>query len=251
MPTRSSYAPDHPASSSTRALSIRAKVSTIREVLLELTDEVDALEHSHSHSHSHSQIQTPNSQRQDGSEIGLPAAASSTATYDWLGDLNLLHHYISTGGLSLSSEDRQHELWLTVIPHLAFGRVRFFHRPVRTHVLIQEQESLMHGMLALSALHLAHLHADKKHEYAAQSARHQEIAISRLQNVLFDVTEENCTEHFILAYMVMIFTFCSIGSPIEDTHRLDVQELGQSLFLGSGKPPPSPLDHHQPTSQAS
>ncbi|KAL1647341.1 hypothetical protein SLS58_002669 [Diplodia intermedia] len=123
----------------------------------------------------------------------------------------------------------------------------------------------MHGILALSALHLASLHPDRKREYTAQSARHQEVALSRLRTGLFDTTEENCFEHFILAYLVILFTFYSIGNPLVDDddnddndddddtssptttnnnnnrrlrHRrhvpLSLHELGQTLFLGQG-----------------
>lgn len=113
----------------------------------------------------------------------------------------------------------------------------------------------MHGLLALSALHLAYLHPDRKREYTAKSARHQEVALSRLRNGLYEITEQNCFEHFILAYLVILLTFSSIGNPLDDHdtddnddtaspdqphhhHRryapLDIQELGQSLFLGQG-----------------
>ncbi|KAL1623391.1 hypothetical protein SLS54_004380 [Diplodia seriata] len=114
----------------------------------------------------------------------------------------------------------------------------------------------MHGILALSALHLASLHPDRKREYTAQSARHQEVALSRLRTGLFDTTEENCFEHFILAYLVILFTFYSIGNPLVDDDDnndadtsspttnnnnnrrrhvpLSLHELGQSLFLGQG-----------------
>lgn len=92
----------------------------------------------------------------------------------------------------------------------------------------------MHGLLALSALHMAHIHPESKRQYTSQSARHQDIALSRLRNGLFDISEHNIHERFLLAYLVMIFTYYSIGNPLEADHRLTTQELGQSLFLGQG-----------------
>ncbi|GME49325.1 hypothetical protein GTA08_BOTSDO00362 [Neofusicoccum parvum] len=228
LPQRPSHGPSPQhlgplsATSSSQALSIRAKVSTIREALLELTDDVERLERSHS--------QTPSSQRQDAVDNGPPHAEGSMSTNEWLGDLSLLYHYLATDGLCLSHENRQGELWQNIVPELAFTR-----------------DSLMHGLLALSALHLAYMHPEKKRQYATQSARHQEIALSRLRNGLFDINEENCHEYFILTFMILVLTFCSISNPFDDMHRIDTHQLGQSLFLGQGKPLPRPPPPRPPS----
>lgn len=81
---------------------------------------------------------------------------------------------------------------------------------------------------------LAHIHPESKRDYTAQSARHQDIALSRLRNGLFNITQQNIHERFILAYIVMVMTFYSIGNPLDEDHHLTTQELGQSLFLGQG-----------------
>ena len=66
----------------------------------------------------------------------------------------------------------------------------------------------MRGLLAVSALHLAHFASPGKRErYAAQAAVQQDLALSAVRPAMSNVTKENCDALFIFSTIVLVLTF--------------------------------------------
>lgn len=61
---------------------------------------------------------------------------------------------------------------------------------------------LMHGILALSALHLADKDPESADEYLPLSIQHQNLAISAFRNALARITQDNCNAVFAQAAVV-------------------------------------------------
>lgn len=72
---------------------------------------------------------------------------------------------------------------------------------------------LMHGLLAISALHLADKDPDSTAEYLPLLIHHQNMAISSFRNALARITKENC--HAVLARAVVVSMSCKLFSCIE------------------------------------
>lgn len=108
---------------------------------------MEALERSHSN--------TPSSNHQHTAANVPEVSGDSISTQEWLRDMHLFHHYVSTDGLWLARERRQEDLWRTVIPDLAFTHVRPKYNAARPYLTQKVQDALMHGLLALSGLHVS------------------------------------------------------------------------------------------------
>ncbi len=64
---------------------------------------------------------------------------------------------------------------------------------------------LMHGLLALSALHLSQFDLKDQRHYRAAAVRHQSFAIPSLRALLNNTTEHNCDAVFAAATFVVIY----------------------------------------------
>jgi hypothetical protein len=78
-----------------------------------------------------------------------------------MNDLELLHHYTTSTYLTLTQDSPEHEhVWQIVVPQLAV-----------------KHPFLMHGILASSALHLAHVLPERQQEYTVLAANHESMAL--------------------------------------------------------------------------
>lgn len=120
-------------------------------------------------------------------------------------DLELLHNFTTSTCYTLSSKPDLKSLWQVVIPQLAFS-----------------QDFLMRGLLAISALHLAHFAPqEKRGRFAAQAAMQQDRALTAVRPAMSNVTKDNCDALFVFSTTVIVFTFAQPRVP------------GALLFVGS------------------
>jgi hypothetical protein len=111
-------------------------------------------------------------------------------------------------------------IWQTIIPQLA-----------------DENQYLMHGILACSALHLAYLNPSAQLSYRTLAFRHQDSAMPRFREALARFNDENC--HAILAFIHLLAVY-SFASEQENERLLIVDPNGPEivsywlLFLRSG-----------------
>ncbi|OCK87063.1 uncharacterized protein K441DRAFT_596210 [Cenococcum geophilum 1.58] len=104
----------------------------------------------------------------------------------------LLHHYITTTSITLATDQPAQIVWQRTIPQLAASH-RF----------------LVHGILAITLLHLARLRGDAegKETLIATAASQFNIALSLFRHVITNVTAENCEALFAFSALVCVFIF--------------------------------------------
>lgn len=91
----------------------------------------------------------------------------------------------------------------------------------------------MRGVLAISALHLAHFKSDQSDYYVSQALHHQEIGLRAATAIMPHMTEENCSALYI--FSVLTF-YISLAKPHGEGDMFLVGEHGSAdwLFLIKG-----------------
>ncbi|KAJ0420964.1 hypothetical protein BJY00DRAFT_119215 [Aspergillus carlsbadensis] len=113
-----------------------------------------------------------------------------------LSDLHLFHHFTTTTYRTFGGEsDATQRLWQSHIP--AWG-ISF--------------PSILHLILAFSALHLASLHPDRRDEYVAQADQHFTFGVRSVTSVLAldTLDSENCQLIYMSAVLIC-FTYFARG----------------------------------------
>ena len=122
---------------------------------------------------------------------GTPQTASIRDPEDWALDLELMHHYCtSTCNTMVTREDARH-VWRVIIPIEAYAN-----------------EYLMHGILAISALHRAYLVANpqKKERYLKSSAFHIAAGLKMFRELISSPIDPwNWQPVFCFASMVNVY----------------------------------------------
>ncbi|KAH8654649.1 hypothetical protein BGZ60DRAFT_157979 [Tricladium varicosporioides] len=119
----------------------------------------------------------------------LPSPGDSRSL--WIRDLELMHHYCTSTCTTMAIREDMRHVWRTVMP-----REGYLHPFV------------MHGILAISALHKAYLLPDKRHEYLIICAYHHNIGQETFRNLLIDVKDENWRPIFCFALMLVAYVRC-------------------------------------------
>ncbi|KAL5320072.1 hypothetical protein ACEPPN_013132 [Leptodophora sp. 'Broadleaf-Isolate-01'] len=117
-------------------------------------------------------------------------------------DLELLHHFSTSTGVSLSTNPIIQAMWGIRTPQIAFSN-----------------EFVMRGILAVSALHLARLRPERSKVYVPYSLQQYQAALQEAATILPEVTAENCTALQLSAVLTLIYTF---GSPQKPPYFVDV-----------------------------
>lgn len=95
----------------------------------------------------------------------------------------------------------------------------------------------MHGLLALSALHLAFLHPSQAHKYARLCDKHQAIALTKYRSILASEIDMNTADAlFAFASTLSLSTMARSCSPImtEHTQAIDLDAVVELFFLTRG-----------------
>lgn len=96
---------------------------------------------------------------------------------------------------------------------------------------------LMHGILALSALHLAsaaHTSHEKIREHRAAALRHHDQAIALFRPILNKITALNCHTIFAFSGLHVILSFALPGFPLDKSTKSPVEELLMIITLLKG-----------------
>lgn len=105
-----------------------------------------------------------------------------------------MSHFTSATSYTLSHREADQHMWRVVVPELATSH-----------------PFLMHGLLAVSAMHLSHLRPHDRTKHEMQSSYHQALATSQLRSVLTDITASNCTPAFGLCALLTLISMISIA----------------------------------------
>ena len=103
------------------------------------------------------------------------------------------------------------DTWQVAIPQLAYST-----------------EFLMHGILALSALHSAYLKPQRLSHYLALSGFHMSLGLRSFRRTLLSPSSENCHALFCFSGLVMVYIHASTTKAI---HGEEVSSQGlDSIF---------------------
>ena len=133
-----------------------------------------------------------------------------------LGHLELLYHFIAVTAPAVSAGDLGHEVWATLMPKIALSH-----------------EWLMHGLLAMSALHIVHLYPEEGGIYWSRAAMHQDQALQGQQNALANATRENGDALFAFSVVIVYLAFASSYAPSGD-EIVPLQGLIECLHMFRG-----------------
>ncbi|KAI4148826.1 MAG: hypothetical protein LQ341_001479 [Variospora aurantia] len=113
-----------------------------------------------------------------------------------MGDLELLHQFVTQTCYTTSNKADSHELWRITVPKEGINH-----------------DFLMRGILAVAALHLSHLYPDRAVEYQHIANSHQDRALGPFQAAMTDMTESNCHAFFALSSLIVVYNFASPRTP--------------------------------------
>jgi len=111
---------------------------------------------------------------------------------------------------TLQSDPVQQSVWQINVPKLAFSF-----------------DFVMHGILALSALHLAYLNPQKDF-YVSHAQIHHQISLQKGRKLLSHITQENCFGLYTFSILVAVYT---LASPQKLEDFLLVGETGIAPWL--------------------
>ncbi|KKA24020.1 C6 transcription factor [Rasamsonia emersonii CBS 393.64] len=109
-----------------------------------------------------------------------------------LHDLELMHHYSTVSYKTISEREAFSAPFQTVVPKIAL-----------THPF------LMHGLLALSALHLIHLNkgSERCKDYVELATSHQTLALALFRKELNNINPSNCQALFAFSSIATVLAF--------------------------------------------
>ena len=113
-----------------------------------------------------------------------------------LGHLELFHHFLLVTSLAVGGgENFSREMWHVIIPKIALSH-----------------DWLMHGLLAVSALHIAHLHPEHRQAYCKRAALHQDQALQGHQKAVTHINHECGNALFAFTMVVSYLAFASVNT---------------------------------------
>lgn len=128
-----------------------------------------------------------------------PFPSNLTRTADFQAqDLELMHHFSTAVAKTLSNCSEIQDAWAIALPKEAYSC-----------------DYLMHGLLAVSALHLELSSSEKRHDYAGLSTYHLHKSLARFRERLANISSENCVPLFGLSSLMVIHT-CAQSSMERD-----------------------------------
>ncbi|KAE8154480.1 hypothetical protein BDV25DRAFT_172109 [Aspergillus avenaceus] len=150
--------------------------------------------------------------------IGEPQAPLSAESELAMSDLELLHHFTVSTAYTFSLNPALQTLWRVQVPKIGFTA-----------------PYTMRAILALSALHLAVLHPEKRDLYIAQASMHHDAALRLATPLMSNINHENATPIFLFS---ALSSFICCAKPLKLGNFLLWQdhEIADWLLLirGSG-----------------
>ncbi|CZR55983.1 related to C6 transcription factor [Phialocephala subalpina] len=123
--------------------------------------------------------------------IQTALSGNATATLN-LFDLELLHHFCTSTAIELHDNPTMRTLWNTNVPKLGF-----------------EYDYVMHGILALSALHLAHSSPERKDSCITQSRLHHHAGLLKGTPALAAYSDEHASAIYIFSALTTLYNFAT------------------------------------------
>ena len=107
-------------------------------------------------------------------------------------DSQLLRHYFDISYKTFVSNKNSEKVWSQVVPELACSH-----------------KFLLQGILACTALHMAHLSPSERQKYTLRGCCHQEHAIPEFRKAIENPTEANCDAIVAFGYLLVIYSLAT------------------------------------------
>jgi hypothetical protein len=111
-------------------------------------------------------------------------------------DLELLHNFCTSTCYTLHSEPNLKTLWRINVPQLGFA-----------------YDFVMHGILALSSLHLAHCRPRHRDRFLSQAVLQNQAGLRTVSSIIPNITKENCSAVYLFSVLTFIITLASPRMP--------------------------------------
>ena len=132
-------------------------------------------------------------------------------------NLELMHYYAASTYLTISVSVPFQHIWQRGVP-----------KEVLSHSF------LMHGILALAALHIAYNRPEEENRYTLAAQRHYNTAISSFRIVLEQVTAENCTRLFAFSTILLVLTLAFAKTHSHTENQNPIEDLMQIFTVLQG-----------------
>ncbi|KAL3427230.1 hypothetical protein PVAG01_00739 [Phlyctema vagabunda] len=107
-------------------------------------------------------------------------------------DLELIHFFTTVTSFTCSSLPDRQDVWQNVIPRIAF-----------------QHEFLLHGLLALSALHLSRVQPNRQKSLQAHATMHHETGLNMFRPVMSNITAANYEACFCFSSILVPYSSAS------------------------------------------
>jgi hypothetical protein len=107
-------------------------------------------------------------------------------------DSQLLSHYLDSSYKTFVTNKKSEDVWNEVVPGLAC-----------------DKKFLLQGILACTALHVAHLNPAKRQKYILRGCCHQEAAIPEFRQAIDNPTEDNCDAIIAFGYFLVVYSLAT------------------------------------------
>lgn len=122
-----------------------------------------------------------------------PNETPNVDTDDWASDLELMHHYCTVTCNTLTVREDARHVWRVVLPIEGYAN-----------------KYLLHGILALSALHRAHLYPAQRDKYIKATAYHQAAGLKQFRELIASpIDPSNWQPVFCFSSMIMVYVCAS------------------------------------------
>ncbi|GAM40344.1 hypothetical protein TCE0_038r12625 [Talaromyces pinophilus] len=126
-----------------------------------------------------------------------------------LADLSMMHNWSTETSLTLSSTPEVQQVWARTVVQFAL-----------------QHRFLLHGVLAISALHVAYTRPSSTKEYRElvdYAAQHQTIAVSLFQRALASPTAGGQRDAlFVLSVLISVIAIATLRDEISDAMEIDI-----------------------------
>jgi hypothetical protein len=125
-----------------------------------------------------------------------PAPSAATFVID---DLALLHHWTLSASLDIVKSTGGDHYWQRLFPQIAF-----------------QHPFVMHGILSLSALHLAYRQLHERQRLVCIAAYHHNIALQGFQQGISQMSDDNSDALFACTSLNILYVFGNFGPLCDD-----------------------------------
>lgn len=133
-----------------------------------------------------------------------------------LDHLELLHHFIAVTSHDISIGPIGHGVWYMIVPKLALSH-----------------DWLMHSVLAVSALHIAHLRPEQRIAYWKRAAMHQDQGLQGQHKAMAKPSQENGNALFAFTLVIIYLAFASPRT-LDSAEDAPLQGVLQCLHMLRG-----------------